>query len=380
MKRLDFIKTNLAVLGGALLANGLTSTVRATESTATPALTPRRPPAKSAIKLGMRISPGLSDEHLEFMRQLELGWCRLDVHLRDFSYDDLARTQDRFAQHGLRIEAVNNNQFKSPALLLGGPARETQLDYMAASLRDLGRLGIRGCDTSWMGLLPGSQVFDTSSADMSGIRTRIFDTAEYARMDKYKPGDRRWSADEVRAALKYCLDRIMPVAEASRVRVAFHPDDPPIPEQGGVVRILHTFEQYRQMFEMCPSPNLGANFCIGTWTEAGETTGKEVNDAIRWFAAEGRLFNAHFRNVRGVLPRFQETFIDNGDNDLQAVMNTLVDVGFDGLLVPDHVPVFTIDRDPTPPAGRTPFPPAGVAYSAACMRTMLSNALRAREG
>lgn len=369
MKRLDFIKTNLAALGGALLANSMPTPARAAESGPV-----RRPPGPAALKLGMRISPGLSDEHLEFMRQLELGWCRLDVHLRDFGYDELARTQDRFARHGLRIEAVNNNQFKNPALLLGGDARETHLDYMAASLRDLGRLGIRGCDTSWMGVLPGSQVFDTSSADMSGIRTRIFDTAEYAKIEKLGP--RRWDADEVRVALKYCLDRIMPVAEASRVRVAFHPDDPPIAEMGGVGRILHSFEQYRELFALCPSPNLGANFCVGTWIEAGATTGKPVNAMIRWLAAEGRLFNAHFRNVRGVLPRFQETFIDNGDEDLQAVMNTFVDVGFDGLLVPDHVPVFTLDRDPAPPAGRTPFPPAGVAYSAACMRTMLSNALR----
>jgi mannonate dehydratase len=127
------------------------------------------------------------------------------------------------------------------------------------------------------------------------------------------------------------------------------------------------------------SPNLGANFCVGTWAEAAEATGKPVNDMIRWLAAEGRLINAHFRNIRGVLPRFQETFIDNGDQDLQQMMNTFVDVGFDGLLVPDHVPVFTIDQAPPPPPGsiyRTPFPPAGVAYSAACMRTMLRNAER----
>ncbi len=77
-------------------------------------------------------------------------------------------------------------------------------------------------------------------------------------------------------------------------------------------------------------------------------------------------------------PRFQETFIDNGDQDLQAVMDTLVDVGFDGLLVPDHVPVFTLDAAPPLPAGtyRTPFPSAGIAYSVACMRTMLRNSSR----
>ncbi len=373
MKRLDFIKTNLAALGGVLLAGSLPTRAAPVSAPVPPRPTPR----KAAIKLGMRVSPWMTDEHLELMRQLELGWCRLDVHEKDFGYEDLARTQERYAKHGLKIQSVHNNNLRGPALLLGGPAREVQLEVFANGIKDLGRLGIPVCDTAWLGLLPGSQVFDTSYADMNGIRTRIFDTAEYAKIDK--PGERRWSAEEVRAALKVCLDHIMPVAEASGVRVAFHPDDPPIPEQGGVARVLHTFEDFRQLFALNRSPNLGANFCVGTWVEAAETTGKPVNDMIRWLAGERRLFNLHFRNLRGTLPRFQETFIDNGDHDLQAVMNTLVDVGFDGLLVPDHVPVFAIDQAPPLPPGsvyRTPFPPAGVAFSAACMRTMLRNAER----
>jgi mannonate dehydratase len=373
MKRLDFIKTNLAALGGALLAGGLPAMAAPVSAQVASRSTPRQ----AAIKLGMRVSPGLSDQHLELMRQLELGWCRLDVHERDFSYEDLARTQERYAKHGLRIFSVFNNTHKSPSLLLGGPEREAHLEVLARGIKDLGRLGIPVYDTAWLGLLPGSQVFDTSYADLSGIRTRIFDTAEYAKIDKV--AGRRWSAEEVRDALKYCLDRIMPVAEASGVRVAIHPDDPPIPEQGGVARILHSFEHFRQLFDLCRSPNLGVNFCVGTWIEPGEATGKPVNDMIRWLAANGRLIDVHFRNIRGMLPRFQETFIDNGDCDLQEVMNTLVEVGFDGLLVPDHVPVFTIDQTPPPPPGttyRTPFPPAGVAYSAAGMRTMLRNACR----
>jgi mannonate dehydratase len=373
MKRLDFIKTNLAALGGALLAGGLPAMAAPVSAPVAPRSTPRQ----AAIKLGMRVSPGLSDQHLELMRQLELGWCRLDVHERDFGYEDFARTQERYAKHGLKIQSVHNNNLRGPALLLGGPEREAQLEVFVRGIKDLGRLGIPVCDTAWLGILPGSQYFDTSYADMNGIRTRIFDTAEYAKIDRVT--GRRWSADEVRAALKYCLDHIMPVAESSGVRVAFHPDDPPIPEQGGVARILHTFEDYQRLFAMNRSPNLGANFCVGTWAEAAEATGKPVNDMIRWLAAEGRLINAHFRNIRGVLPRFQETFIDNGDYDLQEVMNTLVEVGFDGLLVPDHVPIFTIDQTPPPPPGttyQTPFPPAGVAYSAACMRTMLRNACR----
>ncbi len=371
MKRRDFIKTNLAALGGALLAGGLPASTQAAEPSKS-----RRVRGKPEIKLGMRVSPGLSEQNLEFMRQLELGWCRLDVYSSDFGYEALARTRDHYEKHGLRIFTVINYARLTPALLLGGPGRETQLQAFARSIGDLGRLGIPVCDMSWIGLLPGSQVFNTSTADMNGIQTRIFDTAEYANIDKVV--GRRWSAEEVRDALKYFLDRILPVAEASGVRIAIHPDDPPIAEQGGVARILHTFEQFRQLFDLCSSPSLGVNFCVGTWTEAGEAAGKPVIDAIRWFAAHSRLIDVHFRNIRGVLPRFQETFIDNGDQDMQAVMNTLVEVGFNGLLVPDHVPAFAIDEVPAPLAGayRTPFPPAGIAYSAACMRTMLRNACR----
>ena len=369
MKRRDFIKTNLAVLGGALLAGGWPAATRAAELAES-----RRAPGQPEIKLGMRVSPGLSEQNLEFMRQLELHWCRLDVYSKDFGYEALAHTRDNYEKHGLRIFSVINYARLTPALLLGGSDREAQLQVFARSIGDLGRLGIPVCDMSWIGLLPGSQVFNTSTADLNGIQTRIFDTAEYAQIDKV--AGRRWPAEEVRDALKYFLDRMLPVAEASGVRIAIHPDDPPIAEQGGVARILHTFEQFRQLFDLCGSPSLGVNFCVGTWTEAGVATGKPVLDAIRWFAAHGRLIDVHFRNIRGVLPRFQETFIDNGDQDMQAVMNTLVEVGFDGLLVPDHVPVFTVDEVPAPPAGayRTPFPLAGTAYSAAGMRTMLRNA------
>ena len=92
MKRLDFIKTNLAALGGALLAGGLPAMAAPVSAPVAPRSTPRQ----AAIKLGMRVSPGLSDQHLELMRQLELGWCRLDVHERDFGYEDFARTQERY--------------------------------------------------------------------------------------------------------------------------------------------------------------------------------------------------------------------------------------------------------------------------------------------
>ena len=129
MKRRDFIRTNLAALGGALLAGGLPASTQAAEPAAS-----RRVRGKPEIKLGMRVSPGLSAQHLEFMRQLGLHWCRLDVYAKDFGYEALARTRDDYEKHGLRIFSVINYARLTPALLLGGPDRETQLQAFAQGI------------------------------------------------------------------------------------------------------------------------------------------------------------------------------------------------------------------------------------------------------
>lgn len=139
MKRLDFIKTNLAALGGALLAGGLPVTTRAIESAAS-----RHAPGKAAIKLGMRVSPWMSDQHLEFMRQLELGWCRLDVHEHDFGYEALARTQERYAKHGLRIFTVFNYARLTPPLASGRTRARSTNAGVCPPYRRVGPAGLPG--------------------------------------------------------------------------------------------------------------------------------------------------------------------------------------------------------------------------------------------
>ncbi|MEN6625581.1 MAG: mannonate dehydratase [Candidatus Sumerlaeia bacterium] len=367
MERRDFLKANLAAVGGAML--GGCAAMKPKAAAPGPALKEFAP----GIKLGMRLRAKTRDADLQFMHQLGMRWCRLDIWPPDGGYDAMARIQERFEKNGIRIFTVAYGGMNHRSLLIGGPERDKKLDELGGFIRDLARLGIRVTDTSFCELHKGYNTYTTGFADMDGIETRIFDVAEYAKMDK-PAEDRRWSAGEVREAFKYCMDRLLPIAEASGVRIAVHPDDPPIDEQAGIARIFHTYEQYREVFEMCPSPNLGVNFCVGTWGEAGPAAGKGVCEALRAFARQGRLIDGHFRNVRGTLPRFQETFIDNGDIDMQAVMNTLVDVGFNGQIVPDHIPMFKLSRDGKD--GFSPATTAGIAFSFGCMRTMLRNAER----
>lgn len=363
MERREFLMANLALIGGAMLTG--CSTIGSLQPVSPPQPKLTMPGMAPGVKLGMRLRPSVTDADLQFMHQLGMRWCRLDIWPPDGSYDSMSRIFERFDKNGIRIFTVAYGGMNHPSMLLGGPERDKKLEELGGFLKDLAKIGIPVTDTSFCELGKGFNTYTTSTADMDGIPTRIFDVAEYAKMDK-PVVDKRISAGEVRAAFKYCMDRLLPVAESVGVRIAVHPDDPPIDEQAGIARVFHSWQHYQKIFEMCPSPNLGVNFCVGTWSEAGAAAGKNVCEALRGFAEQGRLIDGHFRNVRGTLPRIQETFIDNGDTDMQEVMNTLVDVGFNGQIVPDHVPAFKTANGYN----------VGVAFSFGCMRTMLRNAER----
>jgi mannonate dehydratase len=124
-----------------------------------------------------------------------------------------------------------------------------------------------------------------------------------------------------------------------------HPDDPPVPELGGIPRhIFGTFDGYVRALEIANSPNIGVCLCCGTWAEGGDHTGKNVYEAVREFAKMGKLWKIHFRNVTSPVPDFVETYIDNGYTDMSKLMKTLVEVDFRGNLIADHVPPMTGGR------------------------------------
>jgi len=136
------------------------------------------------------------------------------------------------------------------------------------------------------------------------------------------------------------------VAEEAGVRIGIHPDDPPVPELGGIPRhMFGTFDGYVKALEIANSPNIGVCLCCGTWMEGGEATGKNAYDAARAFAKMGKLWKIHFRNVTAPIPYFVETYIDNGYTDMYKLMKTLVDVDFRGNLIADHVPAMAGGRN-----------------------------------
>jgi mannonate dehydratase len=139
----------------------------------------------------------------------------------------------------------------------------------------------------------------------------------------------------------------VPVATEHKVRLACHPHDPGVPEEGfrGVQRVLGTTDGLKKLIDLSPSPYHGLNFCIGTIASNLENPATEIFEVIRYFGRRQRIFNVHFRNIRGHRNRFQEVFVDEGDVDMYGVMKTLKEVGYSGMVMPDHVPTHPDDRD-----------------------------------
>ena len=154
------------------------------------------------------------------------------------------------------------------------------------------------------------------------------------------------SAEESWERIAYFLNRVMPVAEEYKVRLACHPEDPAMPEPEGyhgVHRVLSTVDGLKQFIQLNPSPSHGLNFCQGTVSESLKNPREEIYDVIRYFGSRGKIFNVHFRNIKGGFLNFQETFPDNGDVDFIRAIRVYKEVGYDGMLMPDHVP--KIDGD-----------------------------------
>ena len=141
--------------------------------------------------------------------------------------------------------------------------------------------------------------------------------------------------------IDYWLKRVIPVAEEYKVQMACHPSDPGIGDgtlYRGVDRVLGMVNGFKKLIDLYDSPYNGMNFCVGCMSEALENPSKDIYDVIRYFGERKRIFNIHYRNIKGGLRKFVEVFPDEGDVDMIKVLQTLKDVDYPYMIMPDHVP------------------------------------------
>lgn len=293
-----------------------------------------------AIKLTLQIPPTFTPEDMQWARQM--GVANVSMHTVGGTLETFRSVQKSATDAQLALVNIGNTDVHNmPSVVLNLPDRDDKIAQYLAYLHNLYTLGISY--TTYAHMASGLWCSDPATL-RGGAVARTFDidnSQGYWIKDRFQSCvsfDRVYSVEELWDNLAYFLQRVLPEAEKLGIRVGLHPDDPPGISLGGVPRILSSVSDFQRAFALGNSPNLGICLCAGTWLEGGATMGATVEEAIRIFADSDRLFKVHFRNVTSPVPKFAETFLDDGYGDMTSIMTALRDVGFGGILIADHVP------------------------------------------
>lgn len=301
------------------------------------------------MRIGLGQFNELTDEIMTYIQQLGatdflMNTPRLPGDAQ-WEYEDLKALKARADEAGLRLMALENvpTTFYDK-VMLGEPGRDEQIAHMSNTIRNMGKAGIPILGYHWM----PNAVWRTPepAALRGGAKGTRFDLAAHA--DAPLSHGRVYTEEEMWANYEYYLERILSVAEESDVKLALHPDDPPVDSLGGVARIFRNFEGFRRAMDTFNSPLHGLDFCLGCWSEMDP---EGVLKAIQYFGSRNRIYYVHFRDVQGQVPCFNECFVNEGNLDKFEVVKELKRVGFDGFLITDHVPKM-IDDTPWGHRGR----------------------------
>jgi mannonate dehydratase len=280
--------------------------------------------------------------------------ARLD---ESWSVEGLTKLRERVESFGVKLDMVPLplsssyiTKSENPDIMLGhSPERDRQIADMCQMIRNCARAGIPAVkyNLTILGVVRSGTVRGRGGARYS---TFVYDQA---KQDPPITEAGPVSEDAMWERIAYFLERVVPVAEEHKVKLACHPHDPGMPHDKGfrgVHRVLGSVDGLKRFIEIHPSPYHGLNFCQGTVSEMLRDPRREIHDVIRYFGSRKKIFNVHFRNIRGGFLNFSETFPDDGDVNMLEAIRTYKEVGYDGMLMPDHVP--KIDGDE---AGRQAF-------------------------
>jgi mannonate dehydratase len=304
----------------------------------------------------------ISDDDLKFLQQIGLRWVRLEFGEGEVTLDTLRAAQQRFSRFGMKIYSGVHYSYRSTKVQLGLPGRDQEIERYRQFLRDLGKLEIPIASYDFH----PANTYTTAMVERRGYTAREFDLNDFRKKVEKQQFEREYSAEDIWTTYTYFVKAVLPVAEEAGVKLALHPDDPPLAKMNGVAKLFTHYDGYKRAEEISGgSRNWGLTFCVGTWSEGGDRMGKNVFEMIRDFGGRGKLLEIHFRNVTGPLPHFVETFPDDGYMDMYQVMKSLRQVRFSGVLEPDHVPRL---------AGDSGMLRAGTAYCIAYMKALLRRA------
>lgn len=268
----------------------------------------------------------------------------------NWSVDGLRRLRERVESFGIKLEAVPlplSSSYiaksENPEIMLGkSPERDREIDNICRMIENCSRAGIPMVkyNLTILGVVRTERVPGRGGSSYSSFNYAA--SKQNTALTESGPvtGELMWER------ITYFLQRVVPVAEQNKVRMACHPHDPGMPEKEGfrgVHRVLGSVAGLKRFIEINPSAYHGLNFCQGTISEMLADPATQIFDVIRYFGTRKKIFNVHFRNIQGHFLDFRETFPDCGDVDMLEAMRVYKEVAYDGMLMPDHVPIIQGD-------------------------------------
>lgn len=284
-------------------------------------------------------SSKMTEEQMQNIREMGIHDLAVNFLPDDANYDTVMRFQEIAARYELRIaDAGCPSLQKCPSIHLGKPDRDLWIARYNDFTRVLGKAGVKVNYLAWQ----PNGIFRSriaSGKHNHGACSFICDMDEI----NARPiaNDRSYGADEIWSNFAYFLERALPVCEEADVKLALHPNDPPVESLGGVHSLIWNTDCYRRAFALANnSPYLTMKMCIGCWLESCNFG--NLMDDIKEFTAADKISVVHFRNVSSTMPYFEETLIEDGYADMYEIMKQLVRCGYDGQLNIDH-PFFSPD-------------------------------------
>jgi len=290
-----------------------------------------------------------------------------------WSYESLVALKKQMNDEGLEFEAIENF---SPAdwydVLMDGPKRNEQMEHLKQIVRNVGKAGIPIIGYNFS--IAGVWGHVNRPVARGGAVTATFNLQEGPEETPI-PNGQIWnmtyrseysvgfippiSSNELWQRLEHFLKELVPVAEEAGVRLAAHPDDPPMPAIRGYGRLVNQPQLYQKVLDIVPSPSNALEFCLGTLQEM---TDGNIYDTIDQYSKQNAVGYVHFRNVKGKVPNYQEVFVDEGDIDMIQALRVFKKNEFNGVFIPDHTPQMTCNA---------PWH-AGMAYALGYMKAALA--------
>lgn len=296
------------------------------------------------MKIGLVIRP-LTDDNLQTALQMGVHdvITTLPGNMQTgpvWDYLGILRHKKRLEDIGLRWSVVESVPI-SDRVKLGLDGRDEEIANYCQTIRNLGAAGIPTMCYNWMAVF-GWMRTSLTTRTRGGALASTYDHRDMENAPLVtEHGD--ITEDRLWENLEYFLKKVIPVAEEAGVKQGLHPDDPPMGPIRGVARIVTNPAAFDRVFDIIPSELNAMTFCQGNF----KAMGVDVVENIRHFGGKGKIAFAHFRDLHGTVPTFSESFHDDGETDMAACVRAYDEVGFDGVIRPDHTPTFAIEKEDT---------------------------------